>query len=116
MGMLVVSPLILQIPLVYSTSDPLLCTKHVLDCYFKMTFKISKLYTGKKISNFKIHISNNPRHIDDFTMKKETMVRYLLPGEYRISVIFKDQNQGYFCVGIAKAGESRLCDNIINYK
>jgi len=49
-------------------------------------------------------------------MDKKTMVRYLLPGEYRISVIFKDKDQGFFCVGIAKAGESRYCDNIASIK
>jgi hypothetical protein len=88
---------------------------HLLDCYFKMTFKISKLHRGEKTSDFKIHITNNLRHVNDFVMKKETMVRYLLPGEYRIGVIFKDKNQGDFCIGIAKAGENRYCDNIMNF-
>ena len=44
------------------------------------------------------------------------MIRILLPGEYRISVIFKDKDQGFFCVGIAQAGESRSCDNISSLK
>jgi len=36
------------------------------------------------------------------------MTRYLLPGEYHISVIFKDQDLGLFCAGIAKAGKKDL--------
>ena len=81
-----------------------------------MTLKISKLNSGEKSSDFKLNITDNPRHVDIFEMDKKTMVRYLLPGEYRISVIFKDKNQGFFCVGIAKAGESRYCDNITSIK
>jgi hypothetical protein len=80
--------LILQIPLAFPTSDPLYCpTPHLLDCYFKMIFKISKLNSGEKTSDFKINITVNPRHVDIFQMDKKTMVKYLLPGEYRISII-----------------------------
>ena len=106
-----------QVPLAFSTSDPLFCPTHNLfDCYFKMTFKISKLNHGEKTDDFKINITDNPRHIDPFKMNKKTMIRYLLPGEYRISVIFKNKDQGLFCVGIAKAGENRFCDNIARLK
>jgi hypothetical protein len=112
---LLLLPDISRIQPVYAISDPLFCSsKHLMDCYFKILFKISNLNTGEKPSDFKIHISDNPRHVDDFVMSNKIVVRYLLPGAYRISAIFKDQNQGYFCVGIAKAHETRVCNNIKN--
>ncbi len=70
----------LQMPLAFPTSDPLFCPTHnLLDCYFKMTFKISKLNHGEKTSDFKINITDNLRHVDTFKMNKKTMIRYLLP-------------------------------------
>ena len=48
------SPLNLQISLAFPTSDPLFCPTHnLLDCYFKMTFKISKINHGEKTSDNK---------------------------------------------------------------
>jgi hypothetical protein len=72
-----------------------------------MTFKIVKLNSGEKPSYFRIKITDDPRHVDAFVMTKK-MTRYILPVEYRISVIFKDQDLGLFCTGIAKAGKKDL--------
>ncbi len=88
--------------------------KDLLKCYFKMIFKISKLNPEEKTTDFKIHVSDNPSHIEDFVMTKKTMQRYLLPGNYRISVIFRGENQGDFCIGSGKVGNTITCNNISN--
>jgi len=36
-----------------------------------MTFKISKLNSGEKSSDFRIKITDNPRHVDAFVMTKK---------------------------------------------
>lgn len=67
--------------LVCPTSDPLFYpTQHLLDCYLKMTFKITTLDLEEKTFDFKINITDNLRHVDIFEMSKKTKVRYLLPG------------------------------------
>jgi hypothetical protein len=95
-------------------SDPLVCSsKDLLKCYWKMTFQAT-LAPGDKYSDFVIHITQNPRHIADFHLTSKTTVRYLLPGDYSIFVIFKGKNLGLYCAGVAPAGDSRTCNNIVS--
>jgi hypothetical protein len=95
-------------------NDKISCSsKDLLKCYFKIFFKISKLNPEEKTTDFKIHVSDNPRHIEDFVMTKKTMQRFLLPGNYRISAIFRGENQGDFCIGYGKVGNTITC-NISN--
>ena len=89
-------------------SDPLVCSSDdLLKCYWKMTFHLT-LAPGDKYSDFMIHITQNPRHIADFPGSK-TSVRYLLPGDYAVSLIYKGGTPNPFCVGVAPAGDSRTC-------
>jgi hypothetical protein len=92
-------------------NDKISCnSKDPLKCYFKIIFKISKLNPEEKTTDFKIHVSDNPRHLEDFVMTKKTMQRFLLPGNYRISAIFRGENQGDFCIGSGKVGNTITCN------
>jgi len=91
-----------------NASDPLACSsKDLLKCYFKMTIHLT-IAPGDKYSDFKIHVTQNPRHIADFTGSKSS-VKYLLPGDYAISLIYKGGAPNQYCVGVGKAGDSRTC-------
>jgi cytoskeletal protein RodZ len=92
-------------------SDPLVCSSDdLLKCYWKMTFHLT-LAPGDKYSDFMIHITQNPRHIADFPGSK-TSVRYLLPGDYAVSLIYKGGTPNPLCVGIAPVGDSRTCSMV----
>jgi len=89
-------------------SDPLVCSsKDLLKCYFKLTIDFT-LGQDYKYSDFKIKITENPRHIADFPSSK-TSVRYLLPGNYVVSYIFGPATHYNECVGSGKAGDSITC-------
>ncbi len=89
-------------------TDPIVCTsKDLLKCYFKLTTELT-LAPGDKYSDFMLRITENPRHIADFPGSKST-VKYLLPGNYEVSLIYKGKNLEQYCVGEAKAGDSRIC-------
>jgi hypothetical protein len=91
-----------------NASDPLACSsKDLLKCYFKMTTHLT-IAPGEKYSDFKIHVTQNPRHIADFTGSKSS-VKYLLPGNYAISLIYKGGAPNPYCDGVGKAGDSITC-------
>jgi hypothetical protein len=93
-----------------NATQPLSCfSKDLLKCYWKMIFQITPA-PADKFSNFIIHITDNPRLIADFPAVGKSTLRYLLPGDYRVSFIYKGINQGLYCAGAAPIGVTRTCN------
>ncbi len=94
---------------VTNATQPLSCfSKNLLKCYFKMIFQVMPA-PADKFSDFIIHIADNPRHITDFPAVGKSTVRYQLPGDYRISFIYKGIDRGVYCFGIARVGGIATC-------
>jgi hypothetical protein len=92
-----------------NATQPLSCfSKDLLKCYFKMIFQVTPT-PADKFSDFIIHIADNPRHVADFPAIGKSTVRYLLPGDYRVSFIYKGIDRGVYCFGIARVGGITTC-------
>jgi hypothetical protein len=92
-----------------NATQPLSCfSKDLLKCYFKMIFQVTPAPVDK-FSDFIIHIADNPRHVADFPAVGKSTVRYLLPGDYRVSFIYKGIDRGVYCFGIARVGGITTC-------
>jgi hypothetical protein len=92
-----------------NATQPLSCfSKDLLKCYFKMIFQVTPA-PADKFSDFIIHIADNPRHVADFPAIGKSTVRYLLPGDYRVSFIYKAIDRGVYCFGIARVGGITTC-------